>query len=1067
MKRAFAAAVILWAVGLAPVLAGPPDGLEPKIFATDFESGSVGAWSSYPPAQDTAYDPTIWVKRVDGNPGLALTREIQPWSANAYTFGVRRKLDLLATPDSVLSFRYYLKAYGDPLGAPRPDTRQLGGTGSLGAPRPDTRQLGGIATPVRLTVKFAFEDGGTAEVSVPVEKLLSWERAEVPLRDLVGATGLRRLTAVALMAVCPKADPETRLRFAVDDFRIAGLAEMKPILAEPGSHWLDEMGAAVGATHFVEGEALRLRGEFPADVAGADIALSQALTGDDSRVVKVRVAGRAWEAVLPGPAVKPGLWRAEIRARLRKPGPFGPRALSLPFVFLALPRRAPTGHPRLLATPAGRAEILAAVETGGLRPVWDKLVADARELRTKHDARDFNYNLDAYDEVFWLPTYEGYVRALHTPSRSIRENAVVHFLSGDKDAGEAARRGLLALARWPSWVHPHILNQGQFTYWPVGIALIDLALGYDFAYDTLTPEERRTVAEALYDKGVTEVFKEYVRDNRVSSDTSNWISHVTTGAALCALAAADEIPAERLEPYLTGAILKLGRLIENAFDPDGVYGEGYYYHNFTMQSLPQAMAAFERLGVAFPKKIADSYRYILYQLDPASGRLFEYGDAHDDLIPSSMSNWAYILRRDRSPVLRSLYAARPGQNYLDLLFPCDRTPAPLPPGLPLTARFRETGMTVFRSGFGAEDFVFVFKAGPFYNHQHFDQGSFFLADRGRTFFDESGNSNYYEDPWYQRLFIQAGGHNTLLADGDVESQQAGDLLKDVPAWGAFARTTDFLETPDAAVLSADLTPLYKGRFGSLRRNILYLKPRTVVIIDRALEAPGVDRLNARFHVPRKEDVRAEGGTAIVERSGRTLSLRTLYPADIESTIVKRPLSINEFKAENAITMKARGFLELATPLRDGRAAFVNIMGTDEKAIEGARTAAVPGGLELETAAGTWIVNTDGGLVKTKNTETDAILFKPGTEGFLALRATMAKLGGRVLFEATKPVSLSLEIGQGRAVLSYSAAEPSDVVLSLEKRPGSVKPVEGSPVRWSFSDGRLRARLSGEGKLEIK
>ncbi len=124
MKRSIATVVVLSTVCLVPILAGPPD----------------GAWSSYPPAQDTAYDPTIWVKRVEGNPSLALAREIQPWSANSYTFGVRRKLDLLATPDSVLSFRYYLKAYGDPLGAPRPDTREPGGTGSLGAPRPETRK---------------------------------------------------------------------------------------------------------------------------------------------------------------------------------------------------------------------------------------------------------------------------------------------------------------------------------------------------------------------------------------------------------------------------------------------------------------------------------------------------------------------------------------------------------------------------------------------------------------------------------------------------------------------------------------------------------------------------------------------------------------------------------------------------------------------------------------------------------------------------------------------------------------------------------------------------------------
>ena len=62
------------------------------------------------------------------------------------------------------------------------------------------------------------------------------------------------------------------------------------------------------------------------------------------------------------------------------------------------------------------------------------------------------------------------------------------------------------MSEWPTFVHPHILNQGQFTYWPVGLTILDLALGYDWVYDLLTPEEQAKIAGALYHKGVTEVF---------------------------------------------------------------------------------------------------------------------------------------------------------------------------------------------------------------------------------------------------------------------------------------------------------------------------------------------------------------------------------------------------------------------------------------------------------------------------------------------------------------------------------------------------------------------------------
>ena len=42
------------------------------------------------------------------------------------------------------------------------------------------------------------------------------------------------------------------------------------------------------------------------------------------------------------------------------------------------------------------------------------------------------------------------------------DNAVVYALSGDEHADEAARQALVKLAAWPTYVHRHILDQGQF-----------------------------------------------------------------------------------------------------------------------------------------------------------------------------------------------------------------------------------------------------------------------------------------------------------------------------------------------------------------------------------------------------------------------------------------------------------------------------------------------------------------------------------------------------------------------------------------------------------------------------
>ena len=461
--------------------------------------------------------------------------------------------------------------------------------------------------------------------------------------------------------------------------------------------------------------------------------------------------------------------------------------------------------------------------------------------------------------------------------RYIRDNAVVHALGGEPEAGEAARQALLKVAAWPTYVHPHILAQGQFTYWPAGLALIDFAVGFDLVHALMTPDERRVVADALVDKGVTQVAREYVEDNRVSSNTSNWISHVTGGGILGALAAADEIPDTRLEPHLTGMILKLGAFLDATYDPDGAYGEGYSYANFTMQTLGEIMPALERtFGIEFPDKVGRSHEFLLHQMTP-SGRLLDFGDTTDR--PASFTNFAYLIGRSRDPRLKWLYDRSPGMTDRDLFF-LDPDVEPRPPGdLPRAMVFREVGTAVFRTGFGAEDFTLVFRCGPFYNHQHFDQGAFHLVDRGEALVTEVGRTDYYNDPQYQRLAIQAAGHSTILIDDNPESQRAGDLRDDVPAWRSHAVMTDFLSWDDGGFASCDLGSIYKGAVESLQRDVLWLAPRVVLLVDRARGADSAERINLRFHAPALDDIRVDGRVAEIAGTNARLELRSLLPPD--------------------------------------------------------------------------------------------------------------------------------------------------------------------------------------------
>ena len=1034
MKRLIPLFLILISMaGLADLGRGvdPFETLEAYTFKADFESGSVGPWSSYPPAQDTAYDPTIWVKHVDGNPGLCLVREINAWTPSQYIFGVRKKLDIYLTKESRISFRFYVKSYA------------------------------GVE---KILVKLGYGDGSAGEISLPVSKTMAWQETVISMEKEIDSSRTKKLEAAAIMAVCRRADPEAKLRLAVDNLEITGFREKAIRILKPGVCHLEEMGLAVAGGHFSQGQKIDVEAEFPVAIKSGEVELLNGWQKEVFARLKMRqIQENIWAVTTP--ELGPGIWQARTIGASSRGG-----NLASTFVFLVKPASVPAEHPFLLFTKAKLATIKEAIERGRTKSVWDKVKQDAATFREKFDPAVFRYNLDAYDEIFWLPTYEGYVRALHTPSQFIRQNAIVYAVSGDREAGDAARKALLSIAAWPSFVHPHILNQGQFTYWPVGLALIDFAMGYDMVYDLLSPEERKTIASALYHKGVTEVFKEYVRDNRVSSNTSNWISHVTGGGLLCALAISREFKDSELEPYLAGMVVKLGNFIRSTFDPDGYYGEGYYYHNFAMQSLSHSLPALEyHFGLSCPAEVANSFQYLLYQQDNETGRIYEYGDAHNDLIPSSMSNFAFVLNVQKNPHLLWLYRQRPGNNYLDLLFPAPAGEGTSPQILPLVKRVRDVGSVIFRSGFGHDDFVFIFKCGPFYNHQHFDQGSFFLADRGELFVDECGNSNYYEDPWYPRLYIQAGGHNCPLTDGGVESQTAGDFRHDVAAWQDHARITSFLDWKDGAFISADLTPVYGGKWKSLQRDVLYLRPRTVLILDRAEGAAGVDELTLRFHAPRKDDIRVDGKTAQIVRAGKTLHLRTLLPERYRASVLKRPMSLNEFKAENSITMTARGFFELAADARDGEATFVNVLSTDSGMMAGLKTVKSPGCLEVSLAGSKyWIGEMGGRPYKAEDLESDALVLSRSAGGILALRATILNEKGKPILQAGAPLSCFFSRESRKIILEFSGSPQTEIQVFTGWKPKMVRLAQKAVQNWQFRDGRILLRLpAAEGRVTIE
>ena len=203
-------------------------------------------------------------------------------------------------------------------------------------------------------------------------------------------------------------------------------------------------------------------------------------------------------------------------------------------LLVSPPSSAP--HPRLYFDAAGAETIRAKRQHPALTTLWASLQKAAVTSRDSSPIAHGGDAIERLDSTYLLPTLLGYFDVLNRARARITNNAAVGFLDNDRSARDAARTALLEVSRWQTWVPPWFEAHGQHTYYPVGQLASAVALAYDVLYDELSADERQLVRRALMERAILPTWREYVLDNRVMADTSNWISH-TVGGALIAAAA--------------------------------------------------------------------------------------------------------------------------------------------------------------------------------------------------------------------------------------------------------------------------------------------------------------------------------------------------------------------------------------------------------------------------------------------------------------------------------------------------------------------------------------------------
>jgi hypothetical protein len=515
-------------------------------------------------------------------------------------------------------------------------------------------------------------------------------------------------------------------------------------------------------------------------------------------------------------------------------------------------------HPRLIALDEDWAVLKAAIQQDKLAGDWHKrLLKEADDEMKKPPIEHKLLGPRLLDQS-------------RTACRRISLWAALYRLDGDKRFADRATKEMLLAAKFKDWNPSHFLDTAEMS-WALGI-------GYDWLYDVLSDDDKKTIRAAIVEKGLKRGIDVYENRGWWAKCTHNWNQVCNGGLVTGALAIADE------EPAIAGKIVAHARqsipLALASYAPDGGWSEGPGYWGYATQYTVNYLAAVQSAlgtdgGLSKLPGMAEAGMFRIHAAGP-TGRNFNFADAGEGAGRNATMFW--LARQYQQPAYAAYEMQMLGSSTSVLHFIFGFAKPPVVPApvekltaLPLDAQFPHVDVAFFRSAWNDPNAVFVgFKGGDNQaNHSHLDLGTFVLDAGGERFASDLGGDNYNlpgyfgKQRWtYYRLRTE--GHNTLVLDGENQDPKAKAPL------------LAFQSKPERACAVADLSAAYKAKASRVLRGVALLNRRDILVQDE-VEAPKPVDVTWSMHTKAKVDIKGRDATLTVGKA--RLGARILEPED--------------------------------------------------------------------------------------------------------------------------------------------------------------------------------------------
>jgi len=1014
--------------------------VEPWTYSQDFQTQDLGAWASYPLWQDNAYDQDFRVgQMVPGDSNLSLVAKVTPYAPVDDYAGAQKLLDMYLVPGMQIKFRYYLKTN---------------------------------KSVESLKVRFAAGDYGKIDVTLAAPGTNKWVWQTVNFDDFVRENPALKgndkvkIYALAFLAKIPDADPAMPIYLGLDDITFTGARAAAFQFTAPAMDKLPEFAPYIPKRPYHAGEVFQLRGKWPIDINKVKVEITPYT--DTQKTVysgELKKTGDQWALPDLTLSFPEGLYLGKLTAYRGTD-----QVSETQFTIHIAPKDMDGAHPRLLFDANKEKSIKRRLQEPRFQDVYNGIEKSAKAQREKIPLQSLVYDLDQFPDENWLPSWSAFGNHIYNTGTALESNALAYAFHGDTEAGQYAKDVLVKLSDWPTWISPWMIKRGRFSEHRMGTWSHRVALAYDLTYDLMTAEERTKVRKAIMDKIVKGAFRTYVYDDMVTSNTSNWIAH-TVGGALMNIAAiyGDGGDTTHMEPYFTGSMMKLYAFITHVVcHPGGAYGEGLGYNSYTFSNLSYSVPSLDHVfHIDVTAPLMHTYNEYIWGGLIQDKLWFSYGDSGGEMGPAT--NWAFLLDKYKNPRLSWYY------NYLkeketlnDVLFDTEGIPQDSPFDENPDRVFPEIGTTVFKSGWGKDDFAFDMRTGAFFNHQHLDQGSFYLADKGTVFIEDQPihNSSYYDDPIYQSRFIQPVAHSTILIDHNPQSQRVGDPLNFAPGFNDHAFIEQYLDGKAAAFSRGNIGRLYWGKVKSLTRNVLYIKPATLLMLDVAV--PGTEDVDITelYHTAHLEDIHAGQQLSKITKGDLSLNIMHLSPGGEQVKAVQTPAYLNTLLKKKPLIKE--GMLTVTARTSGDPLVMANLFQVTAAGEAPDVTTKEGDGFVSGTISGRkFAFNTKpGSQYQVENIQTDALAITwDGARMFVAM-ATVVHKDGKLVVQSDAPATFELSADS----LQYDRSEAGELMIGVASKPSSVM-LNGRRIRNFTYDSKARTVAiktpEGEGVILIK